>query len=362
MPGVCLCMIVKDESRSIELLLRSALPVFDTWLICDTGSTDGTQDLIRRTLSDVPGELHERPWQDFGHNRSEALALAHGNADWLLLLDADMVLEQTGPLPELTADAYLLRHEGTSQYWVPRLLRGDLPWRYVGATHEYLDLDRSYSRERLAELVIHHHGKGGAKADKFERDERLLRKALERDPTDRRSLFYLAQTLRDVGRVDEALGCYEQRAALDGWIEETFYAQYQVGVLHVQQGRWREGLAALLSAWQMRPERLEPVYALLTGMRDHGLYEPAYALAAQTVDQPPPDDILFVERWIWKYGILVELSIAAFNTGRVRESLAACNRLLAMEDLPPAHREHTKRNRRLCLDAASPLDDSQAGA
>nr|WP_293767360.1 hypothetical protein [Sporichthya sp.] len=37
----------------------------DHWLIVDTGSTDGTQELIRTMLAGIPGEVVERPWVTF---------------------------------------------------------------------------------------------------------------------------------------------------------------------------------------------------------------------------------------------------------------------------------------------------------
>lgn len=81
-------MIVRNESRVIARALASAIPWIDTWLICDTGSTDGTQDIIREQLASIPGELHEVPWINFGHNRTQAIQLARTKADYLLILDA----------------------------------------------------------------------------------------------------------------------------------------------------------------------------------------------------------------------------------------------------------------------------------
>ena len=71
-PTICLNMIVKNEAHVIRRCLDSVRPLIDTWVIVDTGSTDGTQDLIREIFADLPGELHERPWHDFGYNRSES--------------------------------------------------------------------------------------------------------------------------------------------------------------------------------------------------------------------------------------------------------------------------------------------------
>ena len=88
-PRICLSMIVKNESPVIHRCLASVRPWIDHWVIVDTGSSDGTQDQVRAALAGVPGSLHERPWQDFAHNRNEALDLARAQADYVLFIDAD---------------------------------------------------------------------------------------------------------------------------------------------------------------------------------------------------------------------------------------------------------------------------------
>src|SRR5579862_8821121 len=107
---ICLSMIVKNEAAVILRCLDSVRPIIDYWVIVDTGSTDGTQDIIREYLKDLPGELYERPWQDFAHNRSEGLALARPHGDYSLIIDADDALEipEGFQLEELTADSYVL--------------------------------------------------------------------------------------------------------------------------------------------------------------------------------------------------------------------------------------------------------------
>src|SRR5262245_1697688 len=112
---LCLSMIVKDEAHVIERCLASVKPLISTWVIVDTGSTDGTRDVSREVMAGVPGDLYERPWRDFAHNRTEAIELARGKADYLLVMDADDVLEvpEGFGLPELDRDAYALRIEDT---------------------------------------------------------------------------------------------------------------------------------------------------------------------------------------------------------------------------------------------------------
>ena len=78
---ICLNMIVKDEAHVICETFDNLLKyfVFDYYVICDTGSTDGTQQKIKEYFKnkDIKGEIHECEWKDFGHNRSEALEKAY---------------------------------------------------------------------------------------------------------------------------------------------------------------------------------------------------------------------------------------------------------------------------------------------
>ena len=347
--SICLCMIVKNEAAVIERCLASVRGLVDYWVISDTGSTDGTQDLIRAAMDGVPGELHEDPWQDFGHNRSLNLEHARDKADYLLLIDADMVLRQNGELPELTADSYMIRHGGDTEYRNKRLVRGSLPWRYIGSTHEYLTTGRPDHELHLDELVVDHFADGGSRAGKYERDMRLLTADLERDPGNARTVFYLAQTWRDLGQRDEAIAMYRRRTAMGGWPEEVYFSLLQIGELLADAGDWPAAMDAFVEAWEFRPQRLEALYELASRLRVRGQHQAAYALASAGIGEPQPDDVLFVRPWVYRWGFLFELSISAYWVGDFLVSVRACDKLLAMPDLPDLHREQTIANREMSL-------------
>src|SRR6266496_724799 len=164
---ICLVMIVKDEAAILERCLQSVKPLISYWIICDTGSTDNTKNIVRTVLRDVPGELHEDSWVDFGHNRTRCLQRARGKADYHLLIDADMVVNVQGPLPALTADGYLVSFTGWCDYPVLRLVSDQHDWIYVGVTHECLFSDTARTVERLARLSITHHEDGSSRREKF---------------------------------------------------------------------------------------------------------------------------------------------------------------------------------------------------
>jgi tetratricopeptide (TPR) repeat protein len=353
---ICLCMIVKNEAEVIERCLASCRDLIDYWVICDTGSTDRTQELIGRALDGIPGELHQRAWIHFGYNRTELMRLARQKAAYLLLIDADMTIVRTGALPSLSADSYMLREgDQTFAYRNKRLVRGDRGWRYVGSTHEYVEcVDGERATENLDLLVIEHHGDGGSREHKFERDRALLEAELREDPCSERATFYLAQTYRDIaglhddrGALSEALGWYERRAQMGGWLEELYCSWHQVGVLSERLGDWAKAADAFMTAWELRPERLEAVHDLAAGLLERRRYRTAHRftrLASSRSGLQVPDDILFVSPWVYEWGLLFQHSIAAYWCAEYDASIDACRRLLRIEALPDGHRRQTARN------------------
>jgi len=84
-------MIVKNESHIIHECLNSIYKYIDYWVISDTGSTDGTQEIIQNFFKEkgIPGELHQDEWKNFGHNRTIALRHCDGKAEYAWMIDAD---------------------------------------------------------------------------------------------------------------------------------------------------------------------------------------------------------------------------------------------------------------------------------
>ena len=134
---------------------------------------------------------------------------------------------------------------------------------------------------------------------------------------------------------------------MPGWDEETYFAQYQVGVLAARMGQWPTAIEAYIRAWESRPERLEAVHALITGLRERGCYRTAHRFARLAANLKPlrmPDDILFVAPWIYEWGILFEYSITAYWVGEFRSSFAACKKLLTIETISEECRALTIKN------------------
>jgi glycosyltransferase involved in cell wall biosynthesis len=352
--SICLNMIVKNECRVIERCLRSVRPILDSWAIVDTGSSDGTQELIKKTLDGIPGELFERPWRDFATNRNEAIELARARADYLVVIDADdvLVVPDRFKLPELTHDSYqLLVEYGATRYWRTHLFKGALDFKYVGVLHEVLVSDSARSSARL-EGLVYRVVSGGARSDdpeKYKKDAAVLERALKDDPTSTRNAFYLAQSWRDAGELEKARDAYERRVAMAGWVEEVYVSLCEIAKLEERLGRDDDTVVgAYVRAYENRPSRVEPLCEAARFLRVKKRMAAAYPFARAASDAPHPDDVLFVDETVYAWRALDELAISAYYAGRYKEGLAANQRLLSGKSLPASERERVQKNLQFC--------------
>lgn len=351
-------MIVKDESRVIKRCLESVKSLIDYWVVVDTGSTDGTQEIIKQCLKNIPGELYERPWINFGENRSEAFELAKGKGDYILFMDADDVLEfkDKRRFNRLEKDLYTMwRGNDEIVYLKPQLVRGDLPWKWVGVTHEYLACEVPYSSETL-DYVRYVTLDGGASTfdpQKFVKNIHLLKEGLKKEPDNIRYVFYLAESYRCAGELGSAIEWYQKRIKLGGWEEEIFWSAFQIGQLLEKMG-FPSNLVvnALQNAHMLRPHRVEPVYYLVDYYNKLGCYKEAYdhIKVYEAIPKPAQKDSLFNLSWMEQYGLLFQLSICAYYVGHYDEALRACNTLLSIKNLPQEWKRLTEKNRQYPLD------------
>lgn len=270
-------MLARDESGRIEHALASLQPLVDDVLVVDTGSVDDTRDLARSAGATVV----ERPWVGFAHNRTEALELARARDGYLLMVDADMTVLETGERHELSADAYLVPVlDGLRTWRLPLITKASHPFEYRGAAHAYLASDLPSTQEPTGWVAVK--GGKGASPEKIERDVVSLTAEFAADPTNTRTVFYLARSHDDLDHVDEAISWYRLRVQMGGWAEEVYYARYRLGCLLSSHVSFADGASELLAAWNGSRHRAESLRALAAA---------ATAVADKT---PMPDDGLFL--------------------------------------------------------------------
>jgi hypothetical protein len=346
---ICLSMIVRDEERVLLRCLASALPLVDALCLSDTGSSDTTVALAEGWMAreGIPGRVHHDRFDGFGRARTRALRAAQAlvrdlgwetDACYLLFLDADQVLTvDPGFRREdlLAADVvYLEQHNSGLTYPSVRLLRASVAGRFAGATHECFVAPPETIQSRLPGLVVVDRNDGGSRAEKLPRDRRLLESALRRDPTDARAMFYLAQTMRDLGDWPKALFWYRRRIAAGGGIQEVWYAHYAIGLLFLEADQLGDAVHWLRLAVRLDPTRPEPYFHLARALRSRGkpLLATLMARAGQAVG-PAAEGSLFAEKEV-ALGLSRELALAAWMTRYRAEGCAANERLALGSGVP----------------------------
>jgi glycosyltransferase involved in cell wall biosynthesis len=352
--SICLNMIVKDEAHVIRRCLDSVLPLINAWCILDTGSTDGTQEIVREHLKHLPGELHESPWKGFGPSRTEAIQLALGRGDYLLFIDADdeLVLPKKFRLPELKADSYYIQHrQDAFSFLRLDLVSTRFPWRYKGVLHEYIESDAPRQALILQGPHVVERREGARSRDprKYERDAEVLEQGLRDEPDNARYMFYLAQSRRDAQQYELALEAYVRRVAMGGWEEEIYISLLSIArIMETLEQPDSEVIHAYLAAYQARPQRAETLGSLAAFFRFRRQYNLALLFAEKGLATPRPADLLFVDDSYYTWRCLDEFAVACSWLGRHRNAVKTCDRLLTTGVLPPGEVQRVKANRELC--------------
>ena len=293
-PTLCLNMIVKNESKIISRLFDSVLSIIDCYCICDTGSTDDTVQLITDYFQskNIPGKVVTEPFKNFCHNRNFALSACVGMSDYVLLLDADMILDIKNFDKDMLRQAdqfHILQGSDAFYYQNIRIVKNNGLYSYTGVTHEYINLPantHTHSFEKT-ELFIQDIGDGGAKHDKFERDIRLLLEGIRNEPNNDRYHFYLGNSYHDSGRYAEAINAYKKRISMGGWKEEVWYSYYRIGHCFKNMDKISDAIYYWTEGFQFYPDRLEGLYEIIKHYRvvsKHKLAHMYYKEAKEILD------------------------------------------------------------------------------
>ena len=363
-PTICLAMIVKDEEKDIIRCLESVIPHIDYWVIFDTGSSDNTIQVIKDFMkaNNKPGELHESEWKDFSTNRNEVLEVADKKADFTMCMDADDYLKVKGNIRDMVGPSH---HKYLASFVMNDSMVFDRAFmfknghgiRYTGVLHEYLIAppDMKVNLAKLSQVVVNASSsplkRASTTQEKYANDAAVLLKDYERDPTNPRTVFYMAQSYRDAQMYDEAIKWYKKRIEMEGWDQEVYYSKLELAACSARnKSEDKDVMELYLDAWDYRPYRLEAIYNVAKYNRHKKRYRTAYALSAAAMgyfSQFGGKDNLFVNSSVENWLMMDEYCINAYMCNEVE--VAYLNTKLLMESsqwdvVPKDEKERIEKN------------------
>ncbi|MGB6764743.1 MAG: hypothetical protein WBE66_20120 [Mycobacterium sp.] len=189
-----------------------------------------------------------------------------------------------------------------------------------------------------------------------------------RNPADARPVFLLAQVYFHAGDFANARKWFARRLEMDSLAstEEVYWAMLRVAHSMEMLGEpWPDVQDAYLRAWEFRPTRAEPLYALARRYANENRHRLGYLFAERAAEIPPPEDDMIVPHpdiYTWRAAEVK--AICANYIGKQAEAFTLCRRLLARPDILDGDRQRMAGNRDVSvptmLEAASAYPDSLA--
>ncbi|MDW8799694.1 glycosyltransferase family 2 protein [Clostridium sp. A1-XYC3] len=212
-----IAMIVKNEEKNIEKCLQALKPLKNNVnyeiIIVDTGSTDNTISIAKKYTE----KIYEHQWtNNFAEMRNLSISYCKGN--WILVIDADEVLENPDELISFFKEKYksynsavvkLNNYTSGDMYVIGgliRLFKNEGDFHYAGRVHEQPICKKPTC---ITNITFNHYGYCRNDYDlmqyKYDRNIKLLLKDLDEGKDEIYTLFQLCQSYSMANKKNQAL-------------------------------------------------------------------------------------------------------------------------------------------------------------
>jgi Rps23 Pro-64 3,4-dihydroxylase Tpa1-like proline 4-hydroxylase/glycosyltransferase involved in cell wall biosynthesis len=341
-PTMCFATMCKNEEHCIQNTLESVYKHIDYWVVCDTGSTDRTCEIVKNFFEEkgIPGELHVDEWVNFDHNKTLMMKKAKDKADYVLHLDADDLLINNlyFTKDDVGHDAYYMNVTRGDMKWKALIIFNNrLTWRFCGVAHTTIKCDEKgiFTTKDITNRNHYVSGEGiGSRAfdpNKFLYDAEKLKKQFfdtllsDPDNLNNRSVFYTAQSYQDSGMYDEAIKWYRLYTKLnDGWIEEIFESHMRIALCMMKLNYDLIDIETeMTNAIKLEGDRAEPHFHIGKYCNQIGEFEKGYSYLktakSKNINNVKEKYILFIQENMYGDYNNDELSVSCFWTKRFDE-------------------------------------------
>lgn len=304
MNTVSLCMIVKNEKSNIETLMLQVCPVFEQVVVVDTGSTDGTLEILSKLQETYKNlEVHHFEWiKDFSAARNFSYSKA--TQDWIVWVDGDDTVNSVEELIKFkntvldnsdvdcwTLDYIYSRYPDGKPAVVlgrERFIRRSKNPKWNDAIHETISIWGMRTRHYLPLKIIH--DRNGKVID-YNRNVEILESEYVKRPQHARTAYYLGKELFD--RINpRGIEILNKYLTIDGrYWDDEINARFRLACDDIVKGRYTEALNHAEKIYHLDGSRLRAEGYWVFGMVEYKLqnYKVATRWFERCLDGEPGD-------------------------------------------------------------------------
>ena len=356
MVHIAVLMMLKNESKRLNVTLDSIKNFADSLVIFDTGSTDDTIDICKNfsELYNIPLRLKQGEFTDFSESRNVSLDFADTfeDIDYLLLMDCNDELIGGDILRKFAEEDYVNNKMYSfliSQEWFSgtiniynniRFIKAHKGWRYKGVVHEYISITDKETKEEICleikkldkniKLYQDRTKDDDKSINRFYRDKELLLEEYKKNPKYGRTVFYLAQTFSCLNDYKNSYFYYKERTLLVGFWEETYESYFKCGELSETLNHdWHESFVWYIKAYESIP-RVEPLLKIAKYYQNIKNFLLSYTFLDLACKLNFPTQCsLYVDKLAYDYTRWHLTSIVAYYTNlHYKEGKLACLRAI----------------------------------
>ncbi len=272
---VQLIMIVKNAGDNFENVLKENMKVFDRYTILDTGSTDNTIDIIKRTLANKKGNVYQEPFINFRESRNRSLELGGHKCKFNLILDDTYVIRNDlrkflhTTRSDQFSDSYSLFIKSYDViYCSNRITKSITDLRYIYKIHEVITDKNNknvmvpYNDSYVDDVMDKYMEK--RTYERKQLDIKLLNEMVEEDPENPRHFYYLANTYKLLEDYEKTEENYLKRInhKNPGFKSELIDACFELARLYnfTMNKPWELCLKYYNMAHELDPDRPDSLY------------------------------------------------------------------------------------------------------